>query len=267
MTHINEHTRPGRRQLKKKTSNGSLFIIRPFISGTLIMALLFSNILFASTTTPQKQPSQKQSHKEIQAAAVEFVRSQIPDDITIKQIKAGKIDSRIRFSQCSQALDTRSTMNRTIAKSWTIGVSCNDDKAWSIYIPVKAELTRKMLVSATTITRGELISADKVKLIAQEITHQNKKYFSDSSDVIGFEARRTIRPNRVINSSMLQQPLLVRKKESVLIYAQSKSIRVSMRGTALKNGHHNEMIKVRNNSSNKIIEALVIDRGIVSVKF
>lgn len=224
-----------------------------------LFCLIYGNSLFAANS--------QHPHQDIRSAAVEFVRSQIPDDITIRQLNAGKIDPRIKFKQCSQALETRATGNKTIAKSWTIGVRCHDNPPWSIYIPVKAELTRKMLVSKTTITRGELITADKIKLEEQAITHQNQKHFSELSNIIGREARRTIRPNRVINSTMLQQAFLVRKKESVLIYAQNQKLRISMKGTALTNGRHNEMIQVRNNSSQKIIEALVIDRGVVAVNF
>lgn len=66
---------------------------------------------------------------------------------------------------------------------------------------------------------------------------------------------------------MLQKAILVRKKEFVTIYAQNKNLRISMSDTALKNGRKNEMIKVINNSSQKIIEALVIDRGIVAINF
>lgn len=222
----------------------------------MLLCLLFSSSLSAASYHP---------HKDIQAAAIEHVRSQLPDDIAIQQITAGKIDSRIHFHQCSQALTTQSTSDRNIAKSWTIGVYCHDDKPWNIYITVKAKLLRKMLVSKTTIMRGELITIDNVALMEREIS--NKKHFINISDAIGHEARRTIRPGQVVNSSMLQQALLVRKKESVLIYAQNSKIRVSMKGTALKNGKHNEMIKVRNNSSNKIIEALVVDRGVVVVNF
>jgi len=226
---------------------------------TTLFHLFYANSLFAAKVS--------HSNDQIRAAAVEFVRSQIPEDITIRQIKAGKIDSRIYFKQCSQALETSSTLNKSIAKSWTIGVRCNDNPPWSIYIPVKAELTRKMLVSKTTITRGEVITADKIKLEEQEISHQNQKHFSDINNIIGREARRTISPNRVIKSTMLQQAFLVRKKETVLIYAQNQKLRISMQGTALQNGRHNEMIQIRNNSSKKIIEALVVERGIVAVNF
>ena len=235
--------------IKKNHFNSSALIV-------LLVSLFFSSNLLAADY---------HSHKDIQAAAIDYVRSQLPDDVKIQHITAGNIDSRIHFKQCTQELTAKSRSNKNIAKSWTIGVYCYDDKAWNIYITIKTTLLRKMLVSKTTIMRGELISTDNVALIEHEIS--NKRHFSNISDAIGHEARRTIRPNRIINSSMLQQAFLVHKKESVLIYAQNSKIRVSMKGTALQKGKHNEMIKVRNNSSNKIIEALVIDRGIVVVNF
>lgn len=230
-------------------------------TNAFMLIIMLLNLFFSSSLSAGNY----HSHKNIQTAAISHVRSQLPDDVTIQQITAGKIDSRIHFKQCSQELTAKSTSGKSIARSWTIGVYCHDDKPWNIYITVKAELLRKMLVSKTTIMRGELITIDNVALMEREIS--NKKHFSNISDAIGHEARRTIRPDRLINSSMLQQALLVHKKESVLIYAQNSKIRVSMKGTALKSGKHNEMIKVRNDSSNKIIEALVVDRGVVLVNF
>jgi flagellar basal body P-ring formation protein FlgA len=231
----------------------------------LIFVLLCS--LYSTALLAENIKLHKHSNTEIQAAAIKFVREKIPQDIKIEQIIAAKIDSRIRFKQCSQALETHSSMNRSIAKSWSVNVRCNDSTPWSIYINVKTKLTKKMLVSNKTIIRGEQISSNKVKLIDSEITNPNQKYFSDLSDIIGYEARKTIRPNRVINSTMLQKALLVHKKEPVLIYAQGKNIHIRMQGTALKNGRQNEMIKVRNNSSNKIIDAMVIERGVVAINF
>lgn len=228
------------------------------VPGILLISLFYTTTLFAA---------EYHSHEQIRNTAVEFVRAQIPEDITIKGINAGKIDSRIRFKQCSKALEASSSLSKRIAKSWTIGVRCYGDTPWSIYIPVKTSLTRKMFVSKTTIIRGEAITPDKIILMEQEISHQNQKHFSILANITGREARRTIRPNRVINSSMLQEALLVHKKEAVLIYAKSPALQISMKGTALKNGRYNEMIKVRNNSSNKIIDALVTARGIVSVNF
>jgi flagella basal body P-ring formation protein FlgA len=228
------------------------------VFGTILISLFYTNNLLAA---------ELHSHEQIRSAAIEFVRAQIPEDIKIKEITAGKIDSRIHFKQCSQDIEASSSSKKHIAKNWTIGVRCFGETPWSIYIPVKARLTRQMFVSKTTITRGEMITADKIELKEQEITHQNQKHFSDASNITGREARRTIRPDRVINSSMLQEALLVHKKESVLIHARNQKIHISMRGTALKNGRYNEMIKVRNNSSKKIIDAIVIERGVVAVKF
>ena len=227
----------------------------------ILLGILLTTLFY---TTPLLA-GEYHSHEQIRNTAIEFVRSQIPDDVQIKAITAGKIDSRIRFKDCSEALEASSGINKHIAKSWTVGIRCHGDKPWSIYIPVKAKLTRNMLVSKTTITRGETITADKIMFMEQEISHQNKKHFTNADNITGREARKTIRPNRVINSTMLQEALLVRRKETVLIYARSRKIQISMKGTALKNGRYNEMIKVRNNSSDKIIDAVVIDRGIVAI--
>ncbi|MCW8931226.1 MAG: flagellar basal body P-ring formation chaperone FlgA [Gammaproteobacteria bacterium] len=240
-------------QLKKRIMNKPHLII-----GLCLIPLFYSNSVFANKL---------HSHKQIRDTAIEFVRSQIPEDINIKKITAGKIDSRIQFKQCTEALEASSSRKKRIAKNWTISIRCYGETPWSIHIPIKAQLTRNMIVSKTTITRGEMITQDKIMLMEQEITRQNQKHFSDANNVTGREARRTISPKRVINSSMIQEAVLVHKKESVLIYAKGQKIQISMKGTALKNGRYNEMIKVRNNSSNKIIEAVVVDRGIVAVNF
>ena len=232
----------------------------------LIALLIISDApLFAATQTSINEPLQ--SHESIRSAAVEYVRSQIPEGVKIQAIQAGRLDPRIRFRECSEALQVRSSMNRNISSHWTVNVRCDAPLAWNIYIPVKTTLLQKMLVSRTTITRGEIITQDKLKLTERVITNQNQKYFSDLKDVVGRQARRSIRPDRVINSSMLQEAYLVHKKEPVLIYAQNQKIRISVKGTALKNGKYNDIIRVRNNSSKKIIDAVVVDRGVVAINF
>lgn len=230
-----------------------------------VFITIASMCLFASTTLLAGLSAINHSHENIQNTAINFVRSQLAEDIIIKEISAGKIDSRVHFKQCSVELEAKSNNSQPIKKNQIIGIYCYGESPWSIYLSVKAKLLRKMLVSNTTIVRGEIISADKLKLLEQEI--KNKKYLTEFSNAVGHEARRTIRPYQVINSSMLKKALLVRKKQSVTIYAQNKNMRISTTGTALANGHKNEMIKVKNNSSQKIIEALVIDRGIVAINF
>ncbi len=235
--------------------------MRQFQSITSTVVFIFLFICHSSMA------AEHHSHMEIRQTAIDYVHSQIPTDINIKEITAGKIDSRIQFKQCSEEIEASSSTKKLIARNWTIGVRCHGEAPWSIYIPVKAKMTRNMIVSNTTITRGEIITKDKVSLTEHEITRQNQKHFSDISHVTGREARRTIRPNRVINSSMLQEALLVHRRETVLIYAKNPKLQISMKGTALKNGRYNDMIKVQNNSSKRIIDAVVIDRGIVAVNF
>jgi flagella basal body P-ring formation protein FlgA len=244
-------------------TNTKYIVLNTGYSSAAMMSLFILALFYSTTSLAAKY----HSHQQIRQTAIDFVRNQIPDDVNIKSLKAGKIDSRIRFNQCTEALEANSGQTKEIAKSWTIGIRCYGETSWSIYIPVKAKLSRKMLVSKTTITRGEMITKKNIILVEQEINHSNQKHYSDPKNVIGREARRSIRPNRVLTSNLLQEAVLVHRKETVIIYAKSSKLQISMKGTALKNGRYNEMIKVRNSSSKKIIDALVIDRGIVAVNF
>lgn len=120
-----------------------------------------------------------------QDTAIDFIRSQLPEDIVVEKISAANIDSRIHFKQCSTKLKARSNNNRFIVKHQTIGIYCNGDKPWNIYISIKTKLLRKMLVSNTTIVRGEIVTAEKVQLIEKEI--KNQKYLSDISNAVGYD--------------------------------------------------------------------------------
>jgi flagella basal body P-ring formation protein FlgA len=65
---------------------------------------------------------------------------------------------------------------------------------------------------------------------------------------------------------LLTAPSAVKKGERVTITAALSSINIKMSGKALSNGSIGEMIKVKNISSNKTIEAQVIRPGIVQVR-
>jgi len=102
-----------------------------------LSSLYYSGLLFADNY---------HSHEQIRSTAIEFVRSKIPENVTIKEIKVGQIDARVRFKQCSQALEATSTMKKRIASNWTVGIRCIDTPSWSINLPVRARLMRMIVI-------------------------------------------------------------------------------------------------------------------------
>ena len=59
---------------------------------------------------------------------------------------------------------------------------------------------------------------------------------------------------------------MIEKGQSVIISSNIGKVGVIMQGTAKENGHFNEIIKVTNNSSGKIIEGIIINEKKILIK-
>ncbi len=84
-------------------------------------------------------------------------------------------------------------------------------------------------------------------------------------DAAGRLAKRTLRPGKPLLRKQLQQPLLVKRGAAVTIVSQTDGISAQTAGVALKEGRLQESIKVQNSSSERVIDAIVVGPGRVSV--
>ena len=72
-------------------------------------------------------------------------------------------------------------------------------------------------------------------------------------DAIGLSSKHALQ-RRPITKEELVSPVLVGRDQPVMIVYQSAGITASMPGVALKNGRKGEMVKVRNASSQRVIQ-------------
>ena len=63
----------------------------------------------------------------------------------------------------------------------------------------------------------------------------------------------------------LKNQLIIKKGQQVNIVAEKSGLRVQMTGIALENGHQDEVIRVRNKSSYRVVEGQVINEGEVKI--
>ena len=90
-------------------------------------------------------------------------------------------------------------------------------------------------------------------------------YVKDVQDIIGLVPHRVIRAGSPVAVNYFQQPLVISNSHPVRIIVRYKGIEVSAKGIALTRGRIGEIIKVKNESSQKIVSARVIDAGTVEV--
>lgn len=90
-------------------------------------------------------------------------------------------------------------------------------------------------------------------------------YVKDIQEVKGLVPQRLIRAGSPVSISYFRQPIVVNNGLPVKIIVRYKGIEISAKGIAMTRGRIGEVIKVKNESSQKIISAKVIDAGTVEV--
>jgi len=92
-------------------------------------------------------------------------------------------------------------------------------------------------------------------------------FYNSLDEVLGQGAKRRVRAGQLIAPNLLTAPLLIRRGQQVTIVASQDGISASATGEALTNGREGEVIRVRNLGSQKVIEAQVVEEGVVTSTF
>lgn len=156
------------------------------------------------------------------------------------------------------ARESGQSLNRT-----TLLVACGNQ--WSIYVPVELSVSRLVVVATHPIATNSVIAADDVQLSPADVSQLAGPYLTQTEDAIGMEARRTLAAGQPLYSQQLAPPVQVRRGDAVVISAEADVLAVKMTGTALGDGRRGEQIRVKNQTSARVIDARVIGPGQVSV--
>ena len=137
---------------------------------------------------------------------------------------------------------------------------CNDSKKSEDSNTVKLITLRNNLKKGELIYEKDLIFDFKSKSVGNG-------YFIDKNVLIGREVNQNLSRGQIIRVRHLKERFTVIEGQAIIIYAELNGINVKMEGNALQNGHLNEMIKVKNNSSGKVVEGKIINEKKILINY
>ncbi|AWB67960.1 flagella basal body P-ring formation protein FlgA [Saccharobesus litoralis] len=175
---------------------------------------------------------------------------------------ATSIDPRIKIKPCESELSMTAPNVSGYSRNLTVRVRCLDSAGWSLYVPVQMKVLVPILVASQTIGKGDILDSSSMKLAMLDKSYARKNSLSDLEQVIGAKAKQQILPGQAIMNNNL---CFVCKNELVTIQANTKGLTVKASGYALSDGSFGDVIRVRNSSSNRIINARVSDIGKVQI--
>lgn len=174
------------------------------------------------------------------------------------------IDARLAMNDCSQALVTELKSQNPVGRI-NIRVSCPGKHLWSLYIPVDINLYKPVVTAVIPIARGTILANELLEMREMNVSKLTGTYFIDIDHVIGMQAKRPLRANIPVIATHLQQALLIKRGDSVMMTAQSGNLVVKIPGIALTDGHKGQQISVRNSQSKRVVEGKVSALGQVTI--
>lgn len=206
-----------------------------------------------------------QSLESIREAAESFVLAQLDAAGPGVRAEAGRLDSRLRLAECDQPLEAFHAAGSRLGGNTSVGVGCSGERPWRIYVPVKVSREVEVAVLARSLPRGAMLDSAAIRMQKLDTQTLGFGYYDDLAQVIGQTLRRAAAAGTVITPGLVDIPPTVRKDEQVTLLAQRAGIAIRAPGRALADAQIGDIIRVRNLSSERIVEGVVRGPGEVVI--
>jgi len=208
--------------------------------------------------------------QDIRSSSENFLRVQLgvsSEENSDTQVKAATMDYRLRLTQCKTPLIHRIPQGHQLQGRVAVGARCNDDtNRWSIFVPVTITQFANVVVTSEMVSRGEFLQANQVRLERRSLSFLHNGYLKSLSQAVGQQLKTTLAKGLVVNPNQLTHPYTIKKGQNVNILAKNAVISVRIKGKALSNGRIGDKIRVKNTTTNKIIEGTVTYNGFVEIR-
>ncbi len=206
-----------------------------------------------------------QSLDSIEQAAYVYAMEQAQAEYDLAQIVVSSLDYRLRLQQCEHPLEAFSPRDRVGLGNQTIGVKCSGSVPWSVYVPVTVKLFKPVVVTTKALAAKHIITASDVALKRIDVGAFQRGYLSNAKPLIGQQLKYPLPAGAPLNHHNVKPEKIVRRGDLITLVAEAGSMSVRMNGTALTDASLGQRVKVKNSSSNRVVEGIVDGPGIVRV--
>lgn len=221
------------------------------------LALCASLLLCASSA----QAATQQSHSLICDVALAYAQKQtefLPGKVSIR---IEEIDKRAVLRACS-ALEAFLPGGAQLIGKTSIGVRCNEQPGWSIFLQTTIRVNATLLVANRPLAQNTVLKADDFTLQSGELGQPG--ILTDPAQAIGKTLKFGIGAGQALRQDMLRAPYVVTQGQTTEVRARGEGFAVRSSGQALNNGAEGQNMQVRM-ASGQVITGSVTGDGSVEV--
>lgn len=187
--------------------------------------------------------------------AAKIVRLDLPQFI---QIPAGNFEIRASASAVA---------NLFAPFSVSIEIRHDEKTVKRFSATAQIEATAEVLVAARDLLAGEKISAADVRRETRRLEKSLAAYLRDEKNLRGTVLLKNLSAGTEITTETVAAGYVVRAGDAVRIVGESGKMQIIINGEARASGKIGDRVSVKNLQSGAILQAVVVDEGIVKVLF
>ncbi|WP_343629962.1 flagellar basal body P-ring formation chaperone FlgA [Roseateles sp.] len=235
---------------------------RPAIGWAVVAMGLTACLPLSANAAPAAAP---RGGDALEAQVMEAARATLLDQAR----QSGLIAPEVQLTQpaprvrppCPAGWDVAMQDSRSLLRLRLVA-RCADDAA---RVPpqdflLRAALSAEVLVVAQSVASGQPVNDDALQLQRRDIS-QTPDALSTLEP--GQAARSTLRVGQVLQKRLLAAAIVVKRGDAVRIQASRGGVSVEGAGEALDSGARQAVIRVRNSASGRVIQARVLEPGLV----
>ena len=249
----------------------SAAISRKFLFRWSVLITLFCSLALPVAAQPPASTARKQVYARVQQQAADAIRQEAQrnrwEDYQAKLNLF--IPSEIsQYAPCPEPLSVSMPGGERLdLRRLRFDVRCEAGSGWEVAVTVKPDIYLQVLMAKETLERGHVLSAADLTRRKFNISNLRSGYITRPDEVVGLTLKRRIRELQPISQSQLDTPVMVERGQRVLMIAIQDGVEARTMGVASKKGRKGEMIKVKNESSEREVSATVVDMGVVRTGF
>lgn len=177
--------------------------------------------------------------------------------------QANPVDDSLGLADCTGAMSASLPPNMQPRPRMSVQVRCMANAGWTVRVPVSLEIFRQVLITNRPLLRGDGLQMGDVHGESRDITRLGYGYIENMQQVAGRTLARPLAAGSVLTPSALGGRDMVRAGDHVQVVAQLDGIEVRAEGVALGSGDNGARLRVRNEVSGRVVDAMVNAPGVV----
>lgn len=188
-------------------------------------------------------------------ANAQLVKLELPAKI---EVRTGSVELRT---------STLHVRNAFAPFSIAVEILVDGKVARRLQVPAQVEATAEVVVAANDLAEKTRIRPGTYRIETVRLDRDLNSYIFDPEQLRGVTLNRAVVSGQPITTDSFVPDIVVKRGDAVRIVGDSGRLKISLTGEARASGHVGDRILVKNLQSGTLLQAVVVDEGIVSVRF